>query len=587
MIRALRLGNFKAFAETQLIPMRPITLVYGPNSAGKSSIIHSLALTHHAILTGDLDTQRTEIGGESIDLGGFRQYVHRRDASRRVEWTIELDTDQLTGRLGELLAPARRMQLAMTVGMGEFDETQPTIFGGFTRVHGPRVAIESCVVLADDRPLVTMSARRGGLLRIDRLDQQAPVFRELLKAIVLSTTTTEEVREEDFAGIDEAVDALVPDLIVRLGRFLPYMDARLSTEQETMQTLLFPIGKGDRRESLVQAVRMFLPRSLRELINGISAAVENAIGRLHYLGPLRSYPPRHLAFSAHHDPNWHAGGGSSWDVLRRDAVVRAAVNRWLSSPERLSTPYEVVVRDLVALDQLDVPLREAVERLNEDDENERDRSGSGAGLGDGTGDGSGSGSGYGNADGSGYGDGRRPVVEDVDEEVLRFKATLQEADIDRFTELVLVDRRRNTVVSHRDVGIGVSQVLPVLVNAFGLREQLIAIEQPEIHLHPALQAELGDVFIDSALGERKNTFLLETHSEHLVLRILRRVRETSEGTSAPGATPIHASDVSLLYVDPQGKGTGSRVISIGLTPDGEFAQRWPNGFFAERAQELM
>src|SRR5438552_13324428 len=99
MMRSLRVGNFKAFAEPQRIPLRPLTLVYGPNSAGKSSIIHSLALAHHAILTGDLDTQRTEIGGESIDLGGFRQYVHRRDPGKRVEWTTELDTGPLTGRL--------------------------------------------------------------------------------------------------------------------------------------------------------------------------------------------------------------------------------------------------------------------------------------------------------------------------------------------------------------------------------------------------------------------------------------------------------------------------------------------------------
>ena len=76
ILKALHIANFKAFAITQRLPLRPITLIYGANSAGKSSILHALALAHHAIETGDLDTQRTRIGGEIIDLGGFRQYVH-------------------------------------------------------------------------------------------------------------------------------------------------------------------------------------------------------------------------------------------------------------------------------------------------------------------------------------------------------------------------------------------------------------------------------------------------------------------------------------------------------------------------------
>ena len=73
MISAIELGYFKAFAHTQQIPIRPLTLILGPNSAGKSSLIHSLLLAHHAIKTGELDCYRTSIGGESVDLGGFRQ----------------------------------------------------------------------------------------------------------------------------------------------------------------------------------------------------------------------------------------------------------------------------------------------------------------------------------------------------------------------------------------------------------------------------------------------------------------------------------------------------------------------------------
>ncbi len=546
MIRSLQIGNFKAFAETQEIPVRPLTLVYGPNSAGKSSIIHSLSLAHHAVATGDLDTQRTEIGGESIDLGGFRQYVHRRDASQRVEWTIELDTADLSGRVSDLLAPANSVALQYFIG-------EDSRLG---------IGAVACSLLADSAPLLSMSARGKNRLRIDRLDQTHPVFREVLKAIVLSTTTTEEVREEDFVGMDDAVDGLIPDLSVHLRNFLPQLDTQTSSEQETTQALLFPVSRGHRGKDLAEAVRMFLPRTLRELISGVSAAVDGVISRFRYLGPLRSYPPRHLAFSAHHDPNWHAGGGHAWDVLRREPDVRSAVNTWLMSAERLSTPYEVIVRDLVAFDQLDRPLHEAIEAIAEhdgldvepDQENPEDMN-------------------------------VRPYIKDVDAEVDNFKTILGEADVDRFTELVLMDRRTQTIVTHRDVGIGVSQALPVLVNAFSMSEQIIAIEQPEIHLHPALQAELGDVFIESALGSRGNTFLLETHSEHLLLRLMRRMRETADGSLPDGVRPVTPEDVMVLFVEPRDK--QSIVRQMPLNERGELVKAWPGGFFEEGLREVF
>ena len=56
---------------------------------------------------------------------------------------------------------------------------------------------------------------------------------------------------------------------------------------------------------------------------------------------------------------------------------------------------------------------------------------------------------------------------------------------------------------------GISQVLPVLVAAYGSDSRIHAIEQPELHFHPKLQADLADVFIESALGPQKNTFIFE------------------------------------------------------------------------------
>ncbi|MCX6867695.1 MAG: DUF3696 domain-containing protein [Verrucomicrobia bacterium] len=145
----------------------------------------------------------------------------------------------------------------------------------------------------------------------------------------------------------------------------------------------------------------------------------------------------------------------------------------------------------------------------------------------------------------------------------------------------------------QDVGVGVSQSLPIILEAHAQQKKLIAIEQPELHIHPKLQAELGDVFIESALGENKNTFLLETHSEHLILRILRRIRETTEGEMAEWpealrkACPngIRPEDVAVLYVQPGAD--GSTVEQLRVNELGEFIDEWPGGFFDERVKEVF
>ena len=114
---ALRVGNFKAFGATQTLPLKPITLIFGPNSSGKSSLIHALLLAHEAERVGKLDVFRTEIGGDSVDLGGFRQYVYRRNAAQRVEWGFELDARALKDRLGVRLEPADRIGGSLSLAL--------------------------------------------------------------------------------------------------------------------------------------------------------------------------------------------------------------------------------------------------------------------------------------------------------------------------------------------------------------------------------------------------------------------------------------------------------------------------------------
>jgi len=553
MIRKLRLGNFKAFAETQEVPLRPLTLIYGPNSAGKSSIIQSLALVHHGIHTGELDTYHTEVGGESIDLGGFRQYVHRRDIGRLVEWTAELESAHFESRLTQQVAPAQTLALQFIIGE--------------SKTSG--VSVQSCTLFADETPIVTMSARGRNRLRIDRLEQNHPIFKKVLEAIILATTTTQEVREEDYAGLTEVVDAMVPEFSIDAHRMVPRLLGGSTSEQDKAQSLLIPVSRSGRQEDLAGAARLFLPRALRNILNGIADLVAEHVGRLSYLGPLRSYPPRHFLLARPQDPNWVAGGGHAWEVVARSAEVREQVNRWLSDRSRLATPYRLKVRDYVAEDQLDRLLHASLvpwtEHIRQEFDKLREE----------------------HKDDASLLHALRGTIESLDEEAAMpgYLQAFAAMPRDTHPDLVLIDERTQTTVSHRDVGIGISQVLPVLVNAYSLSKRLVAIEQPEIHLHPALQAELGDLFIQSALGERANTFMLETHSEHLLLRIMRRMRQTAEGTLPEGFPPLRPDDVSVLFVEPDGP--RSIVRQMFLNERGELVQAWPGGFFEEGLREVF
>lgn len=133
-------------------------------------------------------------------------------------------------------------------------------------------------------------------------------------------------------------------------------------------------------------------------------------------------------------------------------------------------------------------------------------------------------------------------------------------------------------------------MIPVIVGCLRRQQGILAIEQPELHVHPAIQVGLGDLFIqavqtsESIVGAGK-TLLVETHSEHIMLRLLRRIRETTENEVPPGANGLSPDDLSVIYVE-SGDG-GVRFRPLRVDPEGEFIDRWPKGFFEERAEELF
>lgn len=143
-----------------------------------------------------------------------------------------------------------------------------------------------------------------------------------------------------------------------------------------------------------------------------------------------------------------------------------------------------------------------------------------------------------------------------------------------------------------EVGSGLGYVLPVLLAVASY--EAVFLQQPELHLHPALQSDLADALIavlrDSDFGGEKakgcQQIIVETHSEHILLRLLRRVRQAANPDRSLDPHSLGREDVVVLYVDPQPNGE-STVKHLRIGRDGEFIDRWPRGFFEERWTELF
>jgi hypothetical protein len=183
----------------------------------------------------------------------------------------------------------------------------------------------------------------------------------------------------------------------------------------------------------------------------------------------------------------------------------------------------------------------------------------------------------------------------------------------------LFDERLQTEVALSDVGFGISQILPIIragiVAKFGNTQRrsprdirdfsrrirsLILVEQPEIHIHPKAQAELGEFFAETIRDQRDQhisdserssrlsaetsiestneiQWVIETHSEALLLRLLKLVRK---GELLPG-------DIAINYVQIDRSLGSASVTEIEVSPEGNFLSEWPNGFFEERMDELF
>lgn len=130
-----------------------------------------------------------------------------------------------------------------------------------------------------------------------------------------------------------------------------------------------------------------------------------------------------------------------------------------------------------------------------------------------------------------------------------------------------------------DVGFGISQILPALVLLYYAPEgSTVFLEQPEIHLHPAVQAAFADVII-TASKVRKIQVVIESHSEHILQRILRRI---AEGESSPYPA-VSTDDVKMYFTESKAGVSSLDPLRINLFGS---IENWPNDFFGDQFGEL-
>ena len=150
----------------------------------------------------------------------------------------------------------------------------------------------------------------------------------------------------------------------------------------------------------------------------------------------------------------------------------------------------------------------------------------------------------------------------------------QVVEIAKNSNLYKIEVRKNPAskpVLITDVGFGVSQFLPVLVLLYYVPEgSIVLLEQPEIHLHPAVQSKLADVII-SVMQTRSIQVIVESHSEHLLRRLQRRVAEDS----------LDAEKTALYFCHIMSGQSDLTRLKLNLF--GEI-ENWPKDFFGDETR---
>lgn len=275
----------------------------------------------------------------------------------------------------------------------------------------------------------------------------------------------------------------------------------------------------------------FTPSVLTELIVGPLEVLRDLLVDSRAIGPLRVIPKRRLNIdSVANEVGWY-GGLAAWSRLHEcSATQLAEVSSWLYDSSRLGTGYGLEREEF-----REVPLQ--------------------------------------------YLDAIRSGASPTSD--------LNWVSVDALSvnrRVWLVDTKNHVRVTPHDVGVGLSQLIPVVAASVDSHGTLLLIEQPELHIHPRVQVGLGDLYLQSAAKFGRN-FLIETHSEALLLRMMKRIRQTQDGELPPGVPPASSGDIAVYLIQNEGKGVA--IMQMRMNDRGEFLKPWPKGLFEESLRETF
>jgi predicted ATPase len=567
MFTEIGIENFKAFGKMQRIPLKPITLLYGPNSSGKSSFIQSLLLFKQTLEESTNDEVPLLSRGNLVDLGDYSEFIHKHDDKNefKMSFSFNFIWDPEIANICWESRPIREDEVMTLEFTFHKDKTgdvivksirlfylrnpEPllvynniTLSPKFSRIFGRKRDGLDCLTKsmlflesinfnsefikanwdyyaqhygnnAKSDKEISKCFFSDDLNMMESLplysQEEAKARKKIIRHLEKIECSFYNNSFEDFSQIGMPPN----DRIIKIAKCFPY---GLAGRAHYWNYISLPIliayaGLFNRQEEYRQIVPI-------DFILPITDLLTQYLKKIIHIGPLREFPGRAYSFSGNAGSDVGKSGKYMPDILFKRPDIVENVNHWF---DKFEMGYELKVE--------------------------------------------------------------------------RFKRNL-------FT-LALIDKKNGCEVSPTDVGFGISQLLPIIVQGIlpsyiDPGHKIICIEQPEIHLHPRLQAELGSFFAN-CINERipskekgmdeadinGNQFIIETHSEHLILRLLRLIRNTTNGELEEGEKPLRPEDVAVIYAKPTENGT--ELMELRISEDGDFIDKWPDGFFTERERELF